>query len=89
MVLDLLATSNKAENARIEELLKIVHNSTNHLWNVIEDALDVTRLANHKFEINKERFNLRKSVQDVFDIMKFQIEQKSLQFKLEFSDSIP
>ena len=51
--------------------------------------MDVTRLANHKFEINKERFNLRKSVQDVFDIMKFQIEQKALEFKVEIGESIP
>ena len=56
---------------------------------MIEDALDVTRLANNKFEIFKENFNLRMVVQDVYEVMKFQIEQKSLQFKLEFSDSIP
>lgn len=69
--------------------MKIIQNSTIHLQNVIEDALDVTRLANNKFEIFKEKFNLRMVVQDVYEVMKFQIEQKSLQFKLEFSDSIP
>ena len=69
--------------------MKIIQNSTIHLQNVIEDALDVTRLANNKFEIFKEKFNLRMVVQDVYEVMKFQIEQKSLQFNLEFSDSIP
>lgn len=54
--------------------MKIIQNSTIHLQNVIEDALDVTRLANNKFEIFKEKFNLRMVVQDVYEVMKFQIE---------------
>ena len=45
---------------------------------MIEDALDVARLMNNKFEIFKESFNLRTAVEEVYEIMKFQIDQKSL-----------
>lgn len=51
-----------------------MHNGTIHLENVINDALDITRLENNKFEINKEAFDLRLALGDVYDIMKFQIE---------------
>lgn len=89
MVLEILAKSKDPQDPRIERLLKVVHSSTIHLQNVIEDALDVTRLANNKFEIFKENFNLKNAVNEVFEVMKFQIEEKGLEFKLDFSEFIP
>jgi signal transduction histidine kinase len=38
---------------------------------VIEDALDMSRLENNKFEIFKELFDIRKVVYEVADLMKF------------------
>jgi signal transduction histidine kinase len=49
--------------------LTIVRNSSIHLQNVIEDALDVTRIENNKFELNKADFDIRKAVKEVFEIM--------------------
>ena len=40
-------------------LLKIVLNSAIHLSNVIEDALDLSRLENNKFTLNKGMFDVR------------------------------
>ena len=77
------------ENHRALELLHIVHNGTIHLENVINDALDVTRLEKNKFEIHKELFNLRDILGEVYDIMKFQIDQKQLGFHLRVSHSVP
>jgi signal transduction histidine kinase len=87
LILTLLG--NKRENQRVVELLRIVHNGTIHLENVINDALDVTRFENNKFEIHKEMFNIRDILKEVFDIMKFQIEQKHLGFNLRVSQSVP
>lgn len=44
---------------RILKLVQIVHNSSIHLENVINDALDISRLENNKFEINKSVFAIR------------------------------
>jgi len=38
---------------------------------VIEDALDISRLENNKFELNKELFDIRKTIKDVSEIMDF------------------
>ena len=59
--------------AGIKELkyLSIIHNSALHLQNVIEDALDLSRIENKQFEINLEYFNIRDSVEEVVQIMEF------------------
>ena len=57
--------------------------------NVINDALDISRLENNKFEINKSEFDIRDTINVVYDIMKFQIDAKKLQFKLNVKDSVP
>ncbi len=54
--------------------LKIILNSAIHLQNVIEDALDMSRIENHKFQIFKDYFDIRKALQEIAEIMEFQIE---------------
>jgi signal transduction histidine kinase len=48
------------EQERIQcvKKLTIVRNSSIHLQNVIEDALDVARIENNKFELNKANFDV-------------------------------
>lgn len=50
----------------------IIHNSSLHLQNVIEDALDLSRIENNQFEIDLEFFDIRKVVEGVVSIMNFQ-----------------
>jgi len=58
---------------RVANYLRIILNSALHLQNVIEDALDMSRLENNKFSIFKDLFDLRAAVTEVCDIMKFQL----------------
>ena len=46
-------------DARAQNYLKIILNSALHLQNVIEDALDMSRLENNKFSIFREFFDIR------------------------------
>ena len=57
--------------------------------NVINDALDISRLENNKFEINKSKFAIRDTILVVYDIMKFQIDAKKLKFILIIKDTVP
>ena len=49
----------------------IINNSANHLSNVIEDALDLSRLENNKFEIFPEIVDIRDLLDTVDSIMEF------------------
>lgn len=40
-----------------------------HLQNVIEDALDMSRIENNKFEVNSELFDPRIAIEEVVSIM--------------------
>ena len=54
---------------RVENYLKIVLNSSLHLENVIEDALDMSRIENGKFEIINELFDIRETLNEVCEVM--------------------
>jgi signal transduction histidine kinase len=68
MMLENMASS---LDARAQNYLRIILNSALHLQNVIEDALDMSRLENNKFSIFREFFDLRNAVDSVCSIMKF------------------
>ena len=61
IVLDLIIKSDghSLDIPKILKFLQIVYNSSIHLENVINDALDISRLENNKFEINKSEFEIR------------------------------
>lgn len=58
---------------KVSQFLGIILNSALHLQNVIEDALDMSRLENNKFSVFKEMFDIRATINEVLDIMKFQL----------------
>jgi len=52
LILALLSSGQvPVDMVRVTKLLNVVHNGTIHLQNVINDALDITRLENNKFDI--------------------------------------
>ena len=74
---------------KVKNYLKVILNSAYHLQNVIEDALDMSRIENNKFSIFKEMFDIKSSVNEVCDIMRFQFESKNLALKLTISPKVP
>lgn len=56
---------------------------------MIEDALDMSRLENNKFSIFREFFELRQAIEGVCSIMRFQLEQKGIQLKIDIDSAVP
>lgn len=48
---------------KASKFLNIINNASMHLQNVIEDALDLSRIENNKFEVNLSFFDIRNSVE--------------------------
>lgn len=74
---------------KIGHFLKVVQNSSLHLQNVIEDALDIGRLENNKFTLFKEEFAIKKAIEEVCEILRFQINEKQIGLKVNISDNVP
>ena len=77
------------ERQRLLKYLTIILNSALHLESVIEDALDISRLENNKFNIFEDVFSLRDAVEEVSQIMRFQISEKGLQLITEIGTRVP
>lgn len=88
LVLGILNEGDSSQSSRTIRLLNIVLNSSIHLQNVIEDALDISRIEKNKFTIFYENFNIRDTVQEVSDVMKFQIDSKALAFFILIDESV-
>ena len=56
---------------------------------MIEDALDMSRIENNKFTIYKDSFDIRDAVNEVCDIMKFQLDSKGLKLEAKIGDEVP
>ncbi len=80
---------NELKNEEVLHMLQIVYNSSIHLSNVIEDMLDVTRIENKQFSIFKTIFDFRQAVNEVCEIMRFQLQQKKLGFEVKVAESVP
>ena len=89
-ILRMMLETMKGEiSERAYNYLKVILNSALHLESVIEDALDVSRLENNKFSIFKQMFNLKSAIEEVCDIMRFELQQKGLGLKIKISDNVP
>ena len=90
MILEILQTMGpSAVVTRLEKNVKVALNSAKHLQSLVEDALDMMRIENNQFTFNNEIFDLRKAVDEVCEIMQFQLTSKALGFDLFFSELCP
>ena len=62
MIKMILSNFQTSIDERVINYLKIILNSSMHLQNVIEDALDMSRIENNKFTIYKEMFDIKTAV---------------------------
>ena len=56
---------------RYFQYLRIVYNSSIHIENVIEDALDISRLENNKFSLNLQEEELSQILKEIQEVMEF------------------
>lgn len=75
--------------SKVMQLLSIVMNSATHLQSVINDALDITRIENNRFEVFPSLFNIREVLNEVCEVMRFQIDSKGLGFFLRVGQQVP
>ncbi|MFW6356526.1 MAG: ATP-binding protein [Spirochaetota bacterium] len=76
-------------DARTREAVSIIEKSGNHLLNLINDILDVSRIEAQKLVLVPESFRLRDFLEDIADIVSLQARQKGLQIHTEFHDDLP
>jgi cell cycle sensor histidine kinase DivJ len=75
--------------ARYREYARLIHESGEHLLNVVNDILDMSKIEAGKFKIVKEPFNVAELVKSCCDIMRHTAEQRSLSLIVDVAPGIP
>lgn len=70
-------------------ILKVIINSAHHLENVVNDALDISRIENGQFEPIFDFFDIREALDEVLEIMQFQVTAKNLTLKRSVDSKVP
>ena len=75
--------------ARYRDYARLIHESGEHLLNVVNDILDMSKIEAGKFRIVKEPFDVAPLVKSCCDIMRHTAEQRSLSLIMDVAPGIP
>jgi hypothetical protein len=84
-----LTLENDDLNDDNKENLNLVIKSAEHLTALIKDLLDVSKIEANKLILEKEKFNIKHLIKEIFEIMKIQDKEKNLNFILDIDEKIP
>jgi cell cycle sensor histidine kinase DivJ len=75
--------------ARYRDYARLIHESGEHLLNVVNGILDMSKIEAGKFNIVKEPFDVAPLVKSCCDIMRHTAEQRSLSLIMDVAPNIP
>jgi cell cycle sensor histidine kinase DivJ len=75
--------------ARYRDYARLIHESGEHLLNVVNDILDMSKIEAGKFKIVKEPFEEASLVKSCCDLMRHTAEQRSLSLIVDVAPGIP
>lgn len=84
MGMSMIAKANINNKEKVEYCLNKIDASANHLVQLINDILDISKLESEKFHLNNEKFNLHTMLEEVVDLVHIQADAKSQNFRQEF-----
>ncbi|WP_428024619.1 response regulator [Arcobacter sp.] len=81
----------KSMNATQEEKnnLNIIKRSGEHLLNIINEILELSKIEAGKIEIIPKVFNLKELIEDINSIFAFRCKEKGLDFKIIMDENLP
>ncbi len=71
------------------ETLDIINNSGEHLLNIINDVLDMSKIEAGKAELAIESFDLMSMLKSVYDMLSFRVEAKGLRLEFQGASELP
>lgn len=75
--------------ARYRDYAKLIHESGEHLLNVVNEILDMSKIESGKFKIVKEPFDVAPLIKSCCNIMRQMAEQRSLSLIMDVAPGIP
>lgn len=76
-------------NEKEKENLEIIKRSGEHLLNIINEILELSKIEAGKIEIVPKTFNLHELIKEIESIFSFRCASKGLEFEVKFSKTLP
>lgn len=67
----------------------VIHKAANDLKGLIDNILDLSKIEARQFEVHCEDIDLTRLLNDVRELMQPQFDQKQLDFRAEYEESVP
>ena len=80
---------NAEHNTDKKSKMDIIHKSGQHLLDLINELLDLSKIESGKLELHKTIFSLRKILNDYHNLFLIKAEEKNLKFTIDISDGLP
>ncbi len=77
------------QNKSYKEYAGNIHSSGQHLLNLINEILDLSRIEAGRYELHEEPVRLTDIAEDCYRLLKLRAESKGLDIILEFEDRLP
>lgn len=81
--------SDPALPEKLRSSVEIINRSGEHLLEMINDILDMSKIESGKMKLTMAPFNLVESIEAMFQLMKYQAVQKELECHIHVCDKIP
>ncbi|MDE7322179.1 MAG: response regulator [Lachnospiraceae bacterium] len=81
-----IALSHIDEKPRVLDCLQKIHSASAHLMSLVNDVLDMSRIASGRMALNEEAFSLADLVHDITIIVRPQAAQKQQEFQMEIGE---
>ena len=76
-------------NNKQRNYIEKVHKSAKYLLEILNDILDLSKIEAQKIIIESINFNLKVIIENVFNLLRFQADEKELSFKLDIPSNLP
>lgn len=74
---------------RMREALQVVHRNSQHLSDMINDVLDLTRIESDRMALHRERVDIGQVVDSAVEAIRPLLESKHLAFQLAIAQDVP
>jgi len=71
------------------EQIGVIQKSSQHLLNLINDILDMSKIETGSVSLNSQPFDLENLLNDVAEMIRARAREKGLDFRLELSENVP
>ncbi|MGC9469579.1 MAG: ATP-binding response regulator [Anaerolineae bacterium] len=92
-LVDLMVTSPEiydvALSPRMREALRVVHRNCEHLSDMVDDVLDLTRIEMDRVALHRERVDLAEIIQSAVEAVSPLLADKGLELRTQFPSDVP